>query len=152
MREIHARAYVELLLREFCGVLDARRGPDGDYPVDAGGSCVYVNVSGDGLPRVRFQTVALQDASESPELLAALNEFNSRLSHAKLTLIGDEVLVSADLLATIADAPSFMFMMRGVVRAAQASALSLVEVSGGQIVIGTAVDYEADEWNVLLEF
>lgn len=43
-------------------------------------------------------------------------------------------------------------MLRIVVRAAHASAQSLVEVRGGQIVIGAAVDYQTDERNVLLDF
>ena len=51
---------------------------DGDYPVRFGSTLKYVRLVGDGQPDVQVFAVAVDGVSSTPELLADINDINTR--------------------------------------------------------------------------
>lgn len=90
---------VEDGLRRWLGVEDLVRDDDGDYPCRVGSAMVYIRLV-DGVPPVVvvFSPI-LRDIAESPELVAALNEVNSRIRFGRVFWAERTVLAATELTA-----------------------------------------------------
>jgi len=107
VRADQARAYVETLLERLTGADKAQTDKDGDYPVVYQDLPYYVRVIGTEDPVVQVFSIALADIETTPELLAALNDLNAKLSFARAFHIQGQVLIETDILAESLDQAGF---------------------------------------------
>ena len=107
MRADQARAYVETLLERLTGADKVQTDEDGDYPVVCQDLPYYVRVIGTEDPVVQVFSIALADIETTPELLAALNDLNAKLSFARAFHVRGQVLIETDILAESLDPAGF---------------------------------------------
>ena len=107
MRADQARAYVETLLERLTGADKVQTDEDGDYPVVYQDLPYYVRVIGTEDPVVQVFSIALADLETTPDLLAALNDLNAKLSFARAFHVRGQVLIETDILAESLDPAGF---------------------------------------------
>jgi hypothetical protein len=100
-------AYVEKLLAVLTNSAPVVPDRDGDYPVRFGSALYYVRLVGGSDPDVQVFAVAVDGIEPSPELLAELNELNSRIRFARLFHVAHQVLVETDIVGDAIDPRGF---------------------------------------------
>jgi hypothetical protein len=133
-------AYVEKLLGAQTGSDRVVADGDGDYPVRFGSALYYVRLLGEPDPDVQVFAVALGDVPESPELLAELNEINSRIRFARIFHVRKEVLVETDLVGESVDPLGFRTACEAVGDVADKVGATLVKKYGGRRAVDAASD------------
>ena len=113
---------------------------DGDYPVRFGSALYYVRLTGEPDPDVQVFAVALQEVPVSAELLAELNEINSRIRFARIFHIQTEVLVETNLVGESVDPLGFRTACEAVAQVAGKVGPTLAKKYGGR-VFDVAGDY-----------
>lgn len=100
-------AYVEKLLLAISAGNRVAADADGDYPVRYKNALYYVRVVGDSPADVQVFAVAVDGVAASAELLADINDVNTRVRFARVFHVRDQVLVEADLVGEAIDPPGF---------------------------------------------
>jgi hypothetical protein len=100
-------AYVEKLLAAVTDTRDVVPDRDGDYPVRFGSALYYVRFVGAEDPDVQVFAVAVAGIEQSPELLAELNDLNSRIRFGRVFHVAGQVLVETDLIGDAVDPRGF---------------------------------------------
>jgi len=91
------RALIEEAARRWLANADPRPDKDGDYPFRFGSAVLYVRIVDDAAPVVAIFSPILRAVDRSPELLAALNELNSKIRFGRVVWAHDEVLLVSEL-------------------------------------------------------
>jgi hypothetical protein len=125
-------AYVEKLLGTQTGSDRVVADEDGDYPVRFGSALYYVRLAGEPDPDVKVFAVALDDVPASAELLADLNDINSKLRFARAFHLREGVLVEADLVGESVDPLGFRTACEAVGHVADTIGTSLSKKYGGR--------------------
>jgi hypothetical protein len=125
-------AYVEKLLGTQTGSDRIAADEDGDYPVRFGNAQYYVRLVGEPDPDVSVFAVALHGVPTSAELLADLNDINSKLRFARAFHAQEGVLVEADLLGESVDPAGFRAACEVVGHVADSIGASLAKKYGGR--------------------
>jgi hypothetical protein len=133
-------AYVEKLLGAQTGSDRVAADGDGDYPVRFGSALYYVRLLGGADPDVQVFAVALNDVPASPELLAELNEINSRIRFARIFHLRQEVLVETNLVGESVDPPGFRTACEAVGEVADKIGTILAGKYGGHRAFDAADD------------
>jgi hypothetical protein len=133
-------AYVEKLLDAQTGSDRVVADGDGDYPVRFGSALYYVRLTGEPDPDVQVFAVALQEVPASAELLAELNEINSRIRFARIFHIQQEVLVETNLAGESVDPLGFRTACEAVAQVAGKVGPTLAKKYGGRVFY-VASDY-----------
>jgi hypothetical protein len=107
MRRDVIAAYVEKLLAAVTDTRDVVPDRDGDYPVRFGSALYYVRFVGAEDPDVQVFAVAVAGIEQSPELLAELNDLNSRIRFGRVFHVAGQVLVETDLIGDAVDPRGF---------------------------------------------
>jgi hypothetical protein len=134
-------AYVEKLLGAQTGSDRVVADGDGDYPVRFGSARYYVRLLGDPDPDVQVFAIALGDVPASAELLAELNEINSRIRFARIFHAHTEVLVETNLVGESVDPLGFRTACQVVGEVADTVGTILAKKYGGR----RAFDADADD-------
>jgi hypothetical protein len=100
-------AYVESLLRKMIGSQQVVPDADGDYPVKHGSAQFYVRVVDGARADVQVFAVAVDGVESSAELLAEINELNTKVRFARVFHVRGQVLVEADLVGDSVEPSSF---------------------------------------------
>lgn len=116
MRRDVIAAYVERLLETITDNGRVRPDHDGDYPVRFGSALYYVRLVGADQPDVQVFAVAVDDVPASPELLAEINEINTRVRFARVFHVREQVLVETDLVGDAVDPHGFINACQTVAR------------------------------------
>lgn len=87
---------VALALKDFLETDELVRDGDGDWPLRSGDDMVYVRVVAD-RGYVSVFSPALFEVDPSPDLVAAVNEFNCSIRGARASVSGKTVVVSAEM-------------------------------------------------------
>ena len=95
--EEELRTLIEEAARRWMGNTDPRPDKDGDYPFRFGSSVLYVRIVDDAAPVVAIFSPILREVDASPDLLAALNELNSKIRFGRVVWAHDEVLLVSEL-------------------------------------------------------
>lgn len=132
MRRDVITAYVEKLLGTQTGSDRVVADEDGDYPVRFGSALYYVRLVGEPDPDVKVFAVALDDVPASAELLADLNDINSKLRFARAFHVREGVLVEADLVGESVDPLGFHTACEAVGHVADTIGTSLAKKYGGR--------------------
>jgi Putative bacterial sensory transduction regulator len=98
---------VEKLLAAVTDTRDVVPDRDGDYPVRFGSALYYVRFVGAEDPDVQVFAVAVAGIEQSPELLAELNDLNSRIRFGRVFHVAGQVLVETDLIGDAVDPRGF---------------------------------------------
>lgn len=141
MRRDVITAYVEKLLGAQTGSDRVVADGDGDYPVRFGSAVYYVRLVGEPDPDVQVFALAVNDVSASAELLAELNEINSRLRFARIFHVQKEVLVQTDLVGESVDPLGFRTACEAVAEVADQIGTKLVKKYGGRLAFDGTTDY-----------
>ena len=107
MRRDVIAAYVEKLLAVLTDTPRVAPDRDGDYPVRFGSALYYVRFVGAEDPDVQVFAVAVAGIEQSPELLAELNDLNSRIRFGRVFHVAGQVLVETDLIGDAVDPRGF---------------------------------------------
>ena len=126
------RAYVESLLEQLTGQDRVTPDHDGDYPVRYQGALYHVRLVGDVDPVVQVFAIAVAEVKSSPELLAELNDLNTRIRFARAFWVRDQVLVEADLVGPGVGPESFTNACRAVAVITDQVGAGLAERHGGR--------------------
>ena len=132
MRRDVITAYIEKLLGEQTGLDRIAADEDGDYPVRFGNARYYVRLVGEPDPDVSVFAVVLHDVPASAELLADLNDLNSKLRFARAFHAQGGVLVKADLLGESVDPAGFLTACEVVGHVADNLGANLAKKYGGR--------------------
>lgn len=141
MRRDIMTAYVEKLLGAQTGSDRVVADGDGDYPVRFGSALYYVRLVGEPDPDVQVFALAVNDVSASAELLAELNEINSRLRFARIFHVQKEVLVQTDLVGESVDPLGFRTACEAVAEVADKIGAKLAKKYGGRLAFDGTDDY-----------
>jgi hypothetical protein len=90
-------AFLELALRRFLGQEELVRDEDGDIPVRVGSAIMFVRPVNGAPPLIQLFAPILAEVDESPELLQAINEINSRILFGRLFWTHRGVVVAMEL-------------------------------------------------------
>lgn len=93
------RPLVEKALMRWLRLPELVRDEDGDYPVRLGSVLLFVRLADGVPPVVRIFAAILQEVPDSPALLAALNQVNSRIRFGRTFWAHDNVYVSGEVSA-----------------------------------------------------
>jgi hypothetical protein len=147
MRRDVIAAYVEKLLATLTDGERVVPDDDGDYPVRYRSALYYVRLVGNDRPDVQVFAVAVADVRSSPEILADINEINTRARFARVFHVRDQVLVETDLVGDDIEPGSFYNACRTVATIADDIGPDLVSRHGGRTSFDDAKDpgYESQE-------
>lgn len=140
------RTYVEKLLRQLINDDQLQADPDGDYPVRYRDALYFVRIDGDASPLVRVFSIALDDVQLTPELLAEVNDINTKLTFARAMFVRGQVLIETELLGEDLAPRSFGAACQSVAVAADRFAPELADRHGGRLAFHEAKseDYQAE--------
>ena len=99
----HLRPGVEEVMVSVFGEDVVHRDSDGDYCLSTRGVPVYARLIEGRPPAVQVFAVVLHDVEITPELLAELNDQNSRVPFVRLIAVNGQVLAESDLVAESLD-------------------------------------------------
>jgi hypothetical protein len=133
-------AYVEKLLGAQTGSDRIVADGDGDYPVRFGSALYYVRLVGEPDPDVQVFAVALDEVPASAELLAELNDINSKLRFARIFHVQKEVLVETNLVGESVDPLGFRTACEAVAQVADKIGTTLAKKYGGRRAFESAQD------------
>lgn len=150
MRKDVMTAYVEKLLGSIIGGGHVESDADGDYPIRYRSALYYVRLVGEPDPDVQVFAVAVDGVSASTELLADINEINTRARFARIFHVRDQVLVETDLIGAAIEAPSFLNACETVASISDQVGPQLAAAHGGKTAFDNAKDvhYVAPEPSV----
>ena len=131
MRRDVIEAYVEKLLATLTEKDRVVPDDDGDYPVRYGSALYYVRLVGEARPDVQVFAIAVAGLDATPELLADLNDINTRARFARVFHVRDQVLVETDLVGDAIDPSGFFNACRTVARITDDIGPGLVAQHGG---------------------
>lgn len=116
---------------------EAEFDPDGDIPVPAGNTVIYVRVDEDA-PAIRLFGWLLHDVKWTPRVGHALNEFNKRLNIVRLVHHDDHIMLSAQLVCIPFVAESLRQVVLGVSGLVDGLDIRVQERIGGLLMTETA--------------
>jgi hypothetical protein len=140
MRRDVIAAYVEKLLATLTDGVPVTADDDGDYPIRYRSALYYVRLVGDERPDVQVFAIAVAGVAASAELLADVNDINTRARFARVFHVRDQVLVETDLVGDAVEPNSFYNACRTVARITDDIGPELVAKHGGRTAFDDAKD------------
>ncbi|MBI1349989.1 MAG: hypothetical protein GC156_02595 [Actinomycetales bacterium] len=131
MRPDVAYVYVRDLIERITG---SRPEPDhdGDLPVHFHGALFFVRIVGPVNPWVQVFSVGVADLEPSPELMAMLNDINSRIHFARAFFVNGQVIIEAEIWADDVTPTNFLYACQNVASATDAFAPAILKAFGGR--------------------
>lgn len=140
MRRDVVQAYIEKLLATITESDHVAPDQDGDYPVRFGSALYFVRLVGDDHPDVQVFAVAVDGVQPTAELLAEINEINSRARFARVFHVRDQVLVETDLVGDALEPQVFSNACDVVARITDQVGPELVRNHGGRTAFDDGKD------------
>ncbi len=102
-RQDVVQSHLETLMERYLGTDDLQIEDDGDIPVAYRSAVYRVRVLPGAKPHVDITAAMISDIDSDPGLYEALNELNSRLSHARAFWVDSTVVLAAELVGLCLD-------------------------------------------------
>lgn len=113
--------WLETTLEEELGVSKIVRDEDGDIPIEAGSSMVYVREVDPESPFLIVLAPLLEDFRMSPDVYEAINSINRQVPMAKVTVSEDEDQIVMTVALPIMNSPSSEDLMTAIQLVAEAA-------------------------------
>lgn len=132
-RQDVVQSHLETLMERYLGTDDLQIEEDGDIPVAYRSAVYRVRVLPGEKPHVGISAVMIRDIDPDPGLYEALNELNSRLSHARAFWVDSTVVLAAELVGLGLDLDDLECTCGEIAVTAHCQGPRLAQIFGGTV-------------------